>query len=54
MIERSFGNLESIKDILDGHLLIPFGVDELLCCIEDFVASHCVVFDNPCHEASVY
>ena len=28
VIEGAFGNLQIIQDILDGHLLIAFGVDE--------------------------
>src|SRR5579884_2280647 len=49
VIERSFRNLEGVEDILDGHLLIPFSIDELLRDIKDFVAPDGIFFNDSGH-----
>jgi len=41
--------MEVVQDILDGHLLVAFGVNKALGSIEDFSASQGGFFDDSWH-----
>jgi hypothetical protein len=43
MVESPLRDLHLIQNVLDGHLIVAFGVDQFAGNIQDFIAPGCII-----------